>query len=215
MKRSFEMTLAKALPDHLYRALVARGGTRRFPARAVLVSEDDRSDTLYIIISGRIKAYGAAPDGREVVYGTQGPGEIFGEISLDGGPRSASVMTLEPTTCLVLSGAQINALMVEYPEFASYLVHKLIGMVRSATTNVKSLALGDVYHRLTGLLESMDCIEVDGRRVVTERLTQQGIADRIGCSREMVSRILKQLSEDGYLAMTDHRIVLLRKLPTE
>lgn len=207
------MKQAIVLPPHLLGVLGRVGVVRRYPARTLLLSEDDDSDTLFLIISGRVKAFGASPEGREVVYSTQGPGEMFGEISLDGGPRSASVMTLQSTTCVVIAGAQIRALMADHPELIDYILRKLIGLVRRTTDDVKSLALGDVYQRLSRLLESMDHVEADGYRVLSERLTQQAIAERIGCSREMVSRILKQLVERGYLSVSGQRIVLLRKLP--
>ena len=207
------MTPAIALPSHLLGVLGRVGVVRRYPARTLLLSEDDSSDTLYLIISGRVKAFGATPDGREVVYSTQGAGEMFGEISLDGGPRSASVMTLQSTTCVVIPGAQIRALMADHPELIDYILRKLIGLVRRATDDVKSLALGDVYQRLSRLLESLDHVESNGYRVLSERLTHQAIAERIGCSRELVSRILKQLVERGYLSISGQRIVLLKTLP--
>jgi CRP/FNR family transcriptional regulator, cyclic AMP receptor protein len=208
------VTQRRLLTDGLLQALSARGGLRRFPARAVLLSEEDRSDALYLIISGRIKAYGAGGDGREVVYEIQGPGETFGEICLDGGVRSASVMTLEPTTCVVVPGSEVHVLMAIHPEFAEYMLHKLIGMVRDSTQRVKSLALEGVYQRLTRLLTSLAVTESGGRKVVPERLTQSDIAARIGCSREMVSRILAQLDEGGYVAIEKRRIVLHKPLPT-
>lgn len=204
---------APPLADALLLAMAARGGTRRFPAHAVLVTEDDASDALFILLDGRVKVYGGAADGREVVYATLGPGEYFGELALDGGPRSASVMTLAPTTCVVVPGAQLREVLARHPEFALHLVHKLIGMVRRVTRDVKSLALDDVYHRLARLLDSLARPDAEGRRVVAERLTQQDIAERIGASREMVSRILRQLAEGGYLEATPRHIVLLRQLP--
>ncbi len=202
-----------ALQDTLLEAMASRGGVKRFPAQAVLVNENDETNSVYILLSGRVKIYGASADGREVVYATQGPGEYFGEITLDGGLRSASVMTLEPTTCVVVPGAQMREFIVSHPEFALHLVRKLIGMVRQATENVKSLALQDVYGRLIRLLNSLAVADTDGRLLVAERLTQQDIADRIGSSREMVSRIFKQLTEGGYVTIEDRRIVLLKKLP--
>ncbi len=201
------------LQDDLLQAMARRGGVKRFPAQAVLINENDESDSVYIVLSGRVKVYGASEDGREVVYATQGPGEYFGEITLDGGVRSASVMTLEPTTCVVVPGAQMREFLGSHPEFALHLVRKLIGMVRQATDNVKSLALQDVYGRLVRLLNALAVADADGRLVVTERLTQQDIADRIGSSREMISRIFKQLTEGGYIVVEGRRIVLLRKLP--
>jgi CRP/FNR family transcriptional regulator, cyclic AMP receptor protein len=203
---------ADVLDDQLLRAVAQRGGVRSWPANVVLVSEDDRSDALYIVLAGRVKAYGADADGREIVYGTQGPGEYFGELTLDGGPRSASVMTLEPTTCAVVPGPELREMLAGHPDFALHLVVKLIKLLRASTEQVKSLALEDVYGRIARLLRRLARDE-DGVLRVPEKLTQQDIAERVGSSREMVSRILKPLTEGGYLELRDGRIVLLKKLP--
>ena len=200
------------LDDHLLRAIANRGGVRNYAANAVLVTEDARSDTLVVILSGRVKAYGSAEDGREVVYSTQAVGEYFGELTLDGGPRSASVMTLEPTTCAVVPGADVRQFLAENPDFALHLIKKLIRLARSSTEHVKSLALDDVYGRVTKLLRTLAQDE-NGVLTVPDKLTQQDIAERVGSSREMVSRVFKPLTEGGYVATSGGRIVLLKKLP--
>ena len=200
------------LDDQLLRAIASRGGVRSYAANAVLVTEEDRSDALFIILSGRVKAYGAAEDGREVVYATQGAGEYFGEMTLDGGPRSASVMTLEPTTCAVVPGPEVRDFLAQQPDFALHLIKKLIHLARASTEHVKSLALDDVYGRVTKLLRSL-AREVDGVLTVPDKLTQQDIAERVGSSREMVSRVFKPLAEGGYVELRGGRIVLLKKLP--
>lgn len=200
------------LQDRVLQAIADRGGVRQYPAHAVLVTEEDQSDSLFIILRGRVKAYGAGSDGREVVYSTQGAGEYFGEMTLDGGPRSASVMTLEPTTCAVVPGAEVRDFLAHHPDFALHLVHKLIALVRSSTEQVKSLALDDVYGRIARLLRKLARDE-DGVLVVPDKLTQQDIAERVGSSREMVSRIFKPLVEGGYVEMRQGRIALLKKLP--
>ena len=200
------------LDDQLLRAIASRGGVRSYAANAVLVTEEDRSDALFIILSGRVKAYGAAEDGREVVYATQGAGEYFGEMTLDGGPRSASVMTLEPTTCAVVPGPDVREFLAQQPDFALHLIKKLIHLARASTEHVKSLALDDVYGRVTKLLRSL-AREVDGVLTVPDKLTQQDFAERVGSSREMVSRVFKPLAEGGYVELRGGRIVLLKKLP--
>jgi CRP/FNR family cyclic AMP-dependent transcriptional regulator len=200
------------LDDSVLRAIAARGGVRSYPAQAVLVTEDDRTDALYIILGGRAKAYGSGEDGREVVYGTLGPGEYFGELTLDGGPRSASVMTLEATTCAVVPGNEVREFLATHPDFAVHLVRKLIRLSRTLTDQVKSLALEDVYGRIARLLRTLARDE-GGVPVLPEKLTQQDIADRIGASREMVSRVFKPLLEGGYVEMRGGRIALLKKLP--
>lgn len=209
------MQIEPILPESLLDLLSNQGTVRRFPARALLMNEDDRSQVMYVIVSGRIKVFSIAADGREVVYGTQGPGEIFGEMSLDGGPRSASVITLEPTVCQVIAGARMRRLLAEHPPLNQYLLNKLIGMVRSNTANVKSLALGDVHQRVVRLLSSLEGTSVGGRRVLYERMTHREIAERIGCSREMVSRVIKQLEREGHIITGNRRFVILRALPTD
>jgi CRP/FNR family cyclic AMP-dependent transcriptional regulator len=201
------------LSDQLLRSIAQRGGVRSYPAQAVLVTEDDRSDALFIILSGRVKAYGSGPDGREVVYATQCAGEYFGEMTLDGGPRSASVMTLEPTTCAVVPGAEVREFLAAQPDFALHLIHKLIRLARASTEHVKSLALEDVYGRIARLLRTLARPGADGVPVLPDKLTQQDIAERVGSSREMVSRVFKTLGEGGYIEQRDGRIALLRTLP--
>jgi CRP/FNR family cyclic AMP-dependent transcriptional regulator len=201
------------LQDDVLKQMAARGGVKAFPAHAILVNEDDESDALYILLEGRVKVYGGSASGREVVYNTLGPGEYFGELTLDGGPRSASVMTLEPCRCVVVSGVQVREFLGQHPDFALHLIRRLIGLLRRSTSNVKSLALDDVYGRVARLLQEL-AQERDGQLVVGGKLTQQDIAERVGSSREMVSRIFKQLQQGGYLVQRGGQLVLLKKLPT-
>ena len=117
--------------------------------------------------------------------------------------------TLEATTCCVVQAAQLPAFLAEHPEFALHLTQKLTRMVRRLTEQVKSLALQDVYGRMVRLL--MELSEPVGEeRVVREKLTQQDIADRVGSSREMVNRVMKELTTGGYVALRDGRHVILR-----
>jgi CRP/FNR family cyclic AMP-dependent transcriptional regulator len=200
------------LDDRLLRAIAAQGPQVRFPANSLIITEGDHADSLYIILDGRVKVFSSNEAGKEVVIVTHGPGEYLGELALDGGVRSASVMTLEPTTCAIVNGADLRHFVEAHPEFAMHLIHKLIGRVRQATDSVKSLALQNVYSRIVRLL--MEASVPDGeQRVVTQRLRHQDIADRVGSSREMVSRILKDLQTGGYVAMDDNHIRILRTLP--
>lgn len=179
----------------------------------MIVNEGDPANALYIIVSGRVKVYAANAEGREVVLLTQGAGEYFGELMLDEGPRSASVMTLEPSTFLIVPKADLREFLVQNPAFAVRLIEKLIHRVRSLTASVKSLALMDVYGRVASLLLEL-AEERDGTWVITEHLTQQDIASRVGASREMVSRILKDLADGGYVAVQRGCMIVNRKLPS-
>ncbi len=201
------------LDDHVVREIARRGGVKPYPANAVLINEGDSNDSLYIILSGRVKVYSTNAEGKEVVIATHVAGEYVGELALDGGVRSASVMTLEPTTCSVVTGANLREFIAAHPDFASHLIHKLIRCVRQATESVKSLALEDVYERVVRLLADLSDPAEGGKRVVRERLTQQQIGERVGASREMVSRIFKDLTAGGFVVAQSGRITLLKKPP--
>ena len=198
--------------ENALRELAPGGAVRAFAKNVVVVSEGDVTDSLYVVLSGRVKAFMSDESGREVVLNTIGAGDYFGELVLDGGPRSASIMTLEPCRLFLISQADVERMLEKNPVFAHDLLRKLIGKVRSLTARVADLALKDVYARLAKFIEE-NAAEAGGRRVVPERLTQSDIAGRIGGSREMVSRILKDLAAGGYVAIESKQIVLLRKLP--
>ncbi len=203
---------AAPLEQEALRKVAASGVVRQFPKQAILINEGDVGDSLYVILAGRVKVYASNAAGREVVLNFHGPGEYVGEMSLDGAPRSASVITVEPTTCAIVNRAQFRDFLAANPDFAQHLIRTLIRRARSATENVKSLALSDVYGRLVRLVNAL-CVDVGGRLTVRERLTHQDIADRVGASRDMVGKLLKDLVAGGYLLVEDRQITILRKLP--
>lgn len=195
-------------------ALAARGNLRSFRRGTILIQEGDRGDTLYMVRSGRLRAYAAHPNGKEITLGIYGAGEYVGEMSLDGGPRSANVETLEATTCAVISRATLLAYIAEHPDFALEMMSRLIRRARLATQSASSLALIDVYGRMTRLLDQLaGPPAADGTRTVEERLTHRQIASHLACSREMVTRLMGDLESGGYVAVREKRIVLLRGLP--
>jgi CRP/FNR family cyclic AMP-dependent transcriptional regulator len=200
------------LPPSLLTALAARGNSRAFRAQTILLNEGDAGGSLYIVLSGKLRVFASSAEGRDVVLSEHGPGEYLGELSLDGSTRSASVKTIEASTCCVVQAAQLPEFLAEHPEFALHLTQKLTRMVRRLTEQVKSLALQDVYGRMVRLLTELSD-QVGDERVVREKLTQQDIADRVGSSREMVNRVMKDLTTGGYVTLRDGRHVILRKLP--
>jgi CRP/FNR family cyclic AMP-dependent transcriptional regulator len=204
--------LVSAIGDPMIRELASRGQTRTFPKNAVIINEGDRGDTLYVILSGKVKVYVSDDDGREMILDMHDAGEYVGEMSLDGRPRSASVMTLEPTTCSVLSRDELRAAIARNPDIAMAIIEKLIERARIATDNVKNLALMDVYGRVARLLLSL-AKEDNGKLVVPDRMTQQDIADRVGASRDMISRIFKDLTVGGYVTVENRQITINRKPP--
>jgi CRP/FNR family cyclic AMP-dependent transcriptional regulator len=201
------------LHDETLQNIAASGVIRTFPRHTVLINEGDVGDALYVVLSGRVKVYSSNEAGREFVIDFHGPGEYVGEMTLDGAPRSASVVTVEPTTCAVVGRSQFRDFILAHPDFAMHLIERLIHRVRVTTGNLKSLALSDVYGRLVRLLNTL-AHEVDGKFVVPERLTQQDIADRVGASRDMIGKLMKDLVSGGYLAVEERTITVLKKLPT-
>jgi CRP/FNR family transcriptional regulator, cyclic AMP receptor protein len=203
--------LSPLAPDTL-RAIAASGVVRSYPKNTILINEGEIGDSLFIVVSGRVKVYSSNQAGREVVIAFHGPGEYVGEMSLDGSPRSASVVTLEPTTCALVNRASFREFILAHPDFALHLIERLIERVRLTTENVKSLALSDVYGRLVKLLLAL-AVEHDGKLVVPEKLTQQDIAERVGASRDMISRLMKDLVAGGYLAIQERTITIVKKPP--
>ncbi|MDP4301069.1 Crp/Fnr family transcriptional regulator [Leptothrix discophora] len=235
------------------RALAERAEPRRYRKGVLLIQEGDQGDTLYIVLAGKVRAYSQGENDREITYGVYGPGEYVGEISLDGGPRSASVITLEPTVCVVIPRQTLLLHIAQYPEFAFELLSKVIRRARAATLSAKQLALNDVYGRLRALLDSLaesrmaeladapgagaspvlngrngvdaaDGVEgvlkrlagalpADAAPRLVPRLTHQDMANRLGCSREMVSRLMKDLENGGYVSVEGSDMVLHRALP--
>ncbi|MFO1413678.1 MAG: Crp/Fnr family transcriptional regulator [Burkholderiales bacterium] len=200
------------LREDILHTIAASGVVRSFPKQTVLIHEGDVGDSFYIILSGRVKVYASNAAGREVVINFHGAGEYVGEMSLDGEPRSASVVTVEPTTCAIVNRAQLRDFIAANPDFAQHLIQTLIRRARSATENVKSLALSDVYGRLVRLINAL-AVNHDGQLMVRERLTQQDIAERVGASRDMIGKLMKDLVAGGYLLVEDRQITVLKKLP--
>ena len=209
---SLDEDAGERLPQPLLDAIAPHGVVRSFPAQAILINEGDATDSLYIVLSGRVKVYASSEDGRELVLSEYGPGSYFGELSLDGERRSASIKAIEACTCRVVQGAQLRRFLEAHPDFAMHLNRKLIRMVRRLTEQLSSIALQDVYGRVVRVLTELS-EPVGEERVLRHKLTQQDIADRIGCSREMVNRVMKELTAGGYVAQRDGRIAILRKLP--
>ena len=184
---------------------------KHYLRNTILIEQGDEANTLYLLVSGRVKIY-MGDDAREVVLREIGPGSYVGELAiLVGGTRSASVKTLEDSDFLVLTQRSFNDIITGHPKIALALLRDLAKRVCEMTEDVGNLALLDVYGRIAKLLEQ-SAVEEQGRRI-TGRWTHQDIADRVGASREMVSKILKDLRVGGYLAVEQKRIVLLRPLP--
>jgi CRP/FNR family cyclic AMP-dependent transcriptional regulator len=197
------------------RVLARRGEVRRLRKGVQIITEGDRGDTLYIVLAGRLRAYSVGADGREITYATYGPGEYVGEMGLDGGPRSANVETQQATLCVPITRATLARHLDEEPGFAFELLAKVIRLARVSTLSLKQIALNDVYGRLKALLEGLAQAGSDGQRVADPAPSHLEMSQALGCSREMVSRVMKELERGGYVEVGRRRVVLRRALPAK
>ena len=213
-------TIHSANPDGLIATLspmllplAQRGAIRNYKKNSVIINEGDIGESLFILLQGRVKVYATDDTGREITYGNIDAGDYFGEMSLDGGPRSASVMTLETCVCSVVTRSSVREHLAVQPEFAMALVTQVIRRARSATETARQMALLDVYGRVISTLESEEGPGRADAPVLLQQITHQSIASRVGASREMVSRLLKDLEKGGYIELGVKKITLLKKLP--
>jgi len=197
-------------------ALYASSSSRSFPKNTVVIHENDPADSLFIIENGRVKVYCSDKNGKEFIMNTQGEGDYFGELALlDDSSRSASVRTVEKSTFCIVYKDDFNRVLEEHPNIARKLIANLAQRVRKLTADVKSLALQDVYGRVANVLMDLAEPRGDGSMFIPEKLTQQDIADRVGASREMVARILKDLTIGDYIRFEGRHIIINSRLPAK
>lgn len=197
-------------------ALAASSSSRSFPKNTVVIHENDPADSLFIIESGRVKVYCSDKNGKEFIMNTQGEGDYFGELALlDDSTRSASVRTVEKSSFCIIYKDDFNRVLDEHPNIARKLISNLAQRVRKLTSDVKSLALQDVYGRVANVLMDLAEERGDGSMFIPEKLTQQDIADRVGASREMVARILKDLTIGDYIRFEGRHIIINTRLPAK
>jgi CRP/FNR family transcriptional regulator, cyclic AMP receptor protein len=190
-------------------ALLTRVVTRKpFARSSLILGAGDPTDSLYILISGRIKVFMSDLDGREVILSILGPGEFFGEMGLiDNSPRSANVVALDPCELLCISKRDFKRCLAENFDMAMAVMRGLVKRLRDADNQIGSLALMDVYGRVARLLLEMAEV-IDGQKIVTKKLAKQDIARMIGASREMVSRVMKHLQSGGYIEVRGDTIII-------
>lgn len=200
--------LFASFPEDQLRVLTTLVTRKSAPRSTTIMAGGDAIDSLYIVLSGRLKVMMSDAEGKEVILSILGPGEFFGEMGLiDDEPRSASVVTIEPCELLTIAKRDFKKSLADNFEMAMAVMRGLVKRLREADRKIGSLALLDVYGRVARLLLDM-AENVDGEKVVTKRLPKQDIAKMIGASREMVSRVMKDLQTGGYIEMRGSTIVV-------
>ncbi len=203
-------TLGEADLDALSRHLVRR----HFPRNSVIINEGDTTNSLYVILSGRVKAFLNDRNGKEVILNVVNRGEYFGEVSLfDEGRRSASIMTLEDSEFAVLEKSAFLSCMADHPEIALTIIRGLTNRLRGLSDSVRSLALMDVYGRVAHTLLEL-AVEQDGQQLIPGGITYKELAKRVGASSKMVGRVMKDLKSGGYISKSGKTLFINQPLPS-
>ncbi len=205
--------LFRGVRESELRALAAKAVIKTFPRNSIVVREGEFTRSLYVILAGKIKVYLKADSGKELVLDLKGPREYFGAMVLDDGPGSASIITLGPCRFAVISMADFRKFLLAHPKIALRVIRNLVHIARGLNENVRSL-MRNVYSRVARLLLDL-AVRRRGKLVILEKLTQRELATRAGTSREVINRILKELSTSKYIKLEAGKITILKPLPSQ
>jgi CRP-like cAMP-binding protein len=182
---------------------------RRYRRGEIIVEQGRKSDALFILLSGRARVITSDARGREVILAVLEAGDYLGEMSLiDGEPHSATVRAEVQTDVLVLGRPEFGACLPEASSLSYAILRGLVARLRNADRQIESLALLDVYGRVARALLDM-AVEEEGQRIIRSKVSRQDLAKVVGASREMVSRVMKDLEERGLIETQENGWVVL------
>jgi CRP/FNR family cyclic AMP-dependent transcriptional regulator len=209
------VSLFASFSDQQINTLLAYVQHRSFARNIYVMHAGEETDSLYVMLSGKAKVVLTDDHGREVILGYMGPQDFFGEMGiLDDSPRSASVFTLEPCEMLRLSKTGFMSCVREHSEVAMLVIRNLVKRLRAADRKIESLALVDVSGRVARLL--LDLAQETGGKLIVQRApAKQEIARMIGASREMVSRVIKELEQRALIRVDRRSIIILDREMTK
>ena len=185
---------------------------RRFKRGEAVVEQGSKSNTLFILLTGRARVVTADKRGREVILATLQPGDYLGEMSLiDNQAHSASVRAEVQTDMLALGRAEFARCLPENSSMAYAVMKGLVQRLRHADRKIESLALMDVYGRVARALLEFAQPDKDGQLVIKDRVSRQDVAKMIGASREMVSRVMKDLEDRGFIEVTETGATIVKE----
>ena len=193
-------------------ALTTIATRRSYKKNCVIIQQGDETSNMFILLQGSMRVYVEDEDGKQLTVRMLDSGDSFGEVALIGDfPRTASVSTL--TDCVVAAFTRVNylAFLRDHPDLMLAQAKSLANMVRDTTVELSSIALSDVYGRITHIFNKYTDQRDGVERV--PRFTHREIAAMIGSSREMVSKVLKELENDGYLSVEDRFYRINQPLP--
>ena len=214
IKQAFEHSeFFSDFPKTELERLASNSAIRKFKKNSLLVNIGDDSHAAYLLLNGTANAFTDDEEGNEFIVNSFHSGDCFGELGvLDDLPRTANVITTSECECLVIPKVELMRAIESDHKVAMVVLKSLVGRIRGMTEDVSCLALMDVYGRIARVLNGEAVEGVDGIRK-TGRMTHQELANKVGSSREMVSKIFKDLKTGGYIDSVDHCIVLQKNLP--
>ena len=185
---------------------------QRYKRGEVLVEQGQKSNALAILLTGRARVVSADSRGREVILATLGPGDYIGEMSIiDNEPHSATVRAEVQTDVLLLGRADFARCLAENASMSLVVMRGLVKRLRHADRKIESLALLDVYGRVAHALLEFAVQDVQGQWIICEKISRQDLAKMVGASREMVSRVMKDLEERAFIQTLPSGVTLLKE----
>lgn len=210
-----ETAFFKGLPHDEIERLSSFARFRHYEKDAAVVTKGEHTSSLYLISSGLLKVRRIRQDGREIILSILRAGDIFGEMAfLDKAPRSADVLAIAPSDLVVITKKDFEQCVGENKAFMLKIIKTLVRRLAYADTVIEGLALDSVYERLVHFLN--DQSEQDAKTgfyVIREGMTQMELASVIGASREMVSKIMKDLKDGGFIERNGKELIIKKKLP--
>jgi len=184
---------------------------RRFRRGEVIVEQGRKSNALFILLNGRARVLTADHRGREVILAVLQPGDYVGEMSLiDDEPHSATVRAEVQTDMLVLGRNEFSRCLPDSSSLSYAVLRGLVARLRNADRQIESLALLDVYGRVARTL--LDMAEDDkGIKIIRGKVSRQDMAKIVGASREMVSRVMKDLEDRGVIETLENGSVVIKE----
>jgi CRP/FNR family cyclic AMP-dependent transcriptional regulator len=202
--------LLASLSEAELQAITGLFTVRRYPKDAVVANAGDRLDLFNLILSGRIQWFWRDEADHQLKLSPEGPGGHFADVTLGGEPILMSVIALEDLRLASIPMAEFRKLLLRHPEVAVAMLLDVVARLRRLLQATRTLAMEDVYARVVKLLLAR-AVETDGKRVAD--LTHAEIGHRVGATREMVGRLLRDLARGGYIKAERGRVTILRELP--
>jgi len=178
---------------------------RRYRRGENIVEQGKKSNALFIMLTGRARVISGDGRGREVILAILHPGDYIGEMSLiDNEPHSATVQAEIQTDVLELARVDFARCLPENTSMAYAVMKGLVQRLRHADRQIQSLALMDVYGRVARALLEAGAPQADGTRFIRTKVSRSDMAKMVGASREMVSRVMKDLEHRGFIEQLEN-----------